>query len=246
MGMRSKEKGDKFEIVIEKLYNLISENERIEANVSRDVHLIGDDGTDNQFDIVYEYEHFGINYRVAIECKNWKNPINVINLRDFSYKLDRVGNINGIFISAESSFQDGGKKVAAWQGINLFKYDDFNRFISGQNEDYLLPDYTTIGDPFWMIMNRDGKNTLEKNSYLNCVYIFESRFFANDFYEKCLEKDDKFKVVGVSQKHLRELRFLVQKNRVKVKMFNAFAREYDEVNFHFWNLNEDDLEAYLR
>lgn len=96
MGMGSKEKGDKFEIVIEKLYNLISENERIEANVSRDVHLIGDDGTDNQFDIVYEYEHFGINYRVAIECKNWKNPINVINLRDFSYKLDRVGNINEI------------------------------------------------------------------------------------------------------------------------------------------------------
>lgn len=246
MGKNSKEKGDKFEIIVEKIYKLISENERIETKVARDVHLVGDDGTDNQFDIVYEYEHFGINYRVAIECKNWKNPINVISLRDFSYKLDRVGNINGIFISAESEFQNGGKKVAVWQGINLIKYDDLNRFISGQNEDYLLPDYMTIGDPFWMIMNKNGKNILEKNLHLNCIYIFESRYFANDFYEKCLERNDKFKVVGVSQKHLREIRSLLQENKLEVKMYNAFARGYDEQNFHFWDLNEEDLSAYLR
>lgn len=69
-----------------------------------------------------------------------------------------MGNINGIFISAESEFQDGGKKVAIWQGINLLKYNEFNHFISGQNEDYLLPDYNTIGDPFWMIMKGTSKN----------------------------------------------------------------------------------------
>lgn len=47
---------------------------------------------------------------MAIECKNWKNPINVGELRNFSYKLEHIGNINGIFISAESEFQDGAKK----------------------------------------------------------------------------------------------------------------------------------------
>lgn len=70
MKKSTKDKGDEFEIIIENLYKLISENERINAKIERDVHLIGDDGTDNQFDIIYEYEHFGTNYRVAIECKN--------------------------------------------------------------------------------------------------------------------------------------------------------------------------------
>lgn len=246
MKKSTKDKGDEFEIIIENLYKLISENERINAKIERDVHLIGDDGTDNQFDIIYEYEHFGTNYRVAIECKNWKYPINVANLRDFSYKLEHVGNINGIFISAESEFQDGGKKVAIWQGINLLKYNEFNRFISGQNEDYLLPDYNTIGDPFWMIMNRGGKNLLKQNSYLNCTYIFESKYFANDFHKRYLGNNSNFKVVGVSQKHLKEICYLVQKNKIKLKMYNAFARGYDEQKFHFWDLNENDLLTYIR
>lgn len=241
-----KEKGDSFEIIIEKIYRLLSENERINANIARNVHLIGEDGTDNEFDVLYEYEHFGINYRVAVECKNWKNPIDVSRLRDFSYKLKHVGNINGIFISAESEYQDGGKKVAAWQGINLIKYEDFNRFISGQNEEYLLPDYKTIGDPFWMIMNKRGKNILESNMCMNCIYIFESKYFAHDFHEKYLKMNDDYKVVGVSQKHLREINCFLQENKARVKMFNAFERGKDEEKFRFWDLSKEDLVSYLR
>ena len=82
-----------------------------------------------------------MNYRVAIECKNWKNPINVAELRNFSYKLEHIGNINGIFISAESEFQDGAKKVSSFNGIRLIRYNELHRFIKGQNDQYLIPDF---------------------------------------------------------------------------------------------------------
>lgn len=245
MSKSPQEKGSEFEKIIEKLYNLISENERIDAKVERSVHLIGDDGSDNQFDVIYEYEHFGVNYRVAIECKNWKNPITVSSLRDFEYKLKNVGNLNGIFISAESDFQDGSRKVSAYNGIQLIKYNEFNKFVSGQNEDYLFPDYKTIGDPFWMIMSKEGKNKLEQNLYLGCIYLFESKYFASDF-KKILRNNDKYRVVGVSQKHLKEIISLVKHNKLKVKMYNASAKKYDEQNFHFWDLSEEDLMEYMR
>lgn len=64
----------------------------------------------HEIDILYSYEHFGVNYKVAIECKNWKNPINVGELRNFSYKLEHIGNINGIFISQKVSFRMEQKK----------------------------------------------------------------------------------------------------------------------------------------
>lgn len=111
MNKASKEKGEKFEDIVEKICILIAHNERIKAKVEKRVPIIGDDGASHEVDILYSYEHFGVNYKVAIECKNWKNPINVGELRNFSYKLEHIGNINGIFISAESEFQDGAKNI---------------------------------------------------------------------------------------------------------------------------------------
>ena len=67
--------------------------------------------------------------------------------------MEHIGNINGIFISAESEFQDGAKKVSSYNGIRLIKYDELYKFINGEKGKYLVPDYKTIGDPFWMFMN---------------------------------------------------------------------------------------------
>ena len=107
----SKGKGAQFESIVEKIYTQFANNERIKVKVERNVPIIGNDGASHEIDILCSYEHFGLNFRVAIECKNWKNPINVSELRNFSYKLEHIGNINGIFVSAESEFQDGAKKV---------------------------------------------------------------------------------------------------------------------------------------
>ncbi len=76
--------------------------------------------------------------------------------------MEHIGNINGIFISAESEFQDGAKKVSSYNGIRLIKYDELYKFINGEKGKYLVPDYKTIGDPFWMFMNLNGKNSIEQ------------------------------------------------------------------------------------
>lgn len=248
MNDTSQVKGEKFESVVEEIYIQIANNERVKAKVEKRVPMIGDDGASHEIDVLYSYEHFGVSYRVAIECKNWKSPINVSELRNFSYKLEHIGNINGIFISAESEFQDGAKKVSSFNGIRLVKYDEFSRFINGQNDKYLIPDYKTIGDPFWMFMNSNGKNSIEQNLFLKeGLLLFENKYFAEQFQKHYLSTyGSNIKLVGVSQTHLKEIKSLKKQNKVSVKLFNQFTSDFDKKPYHFWDLDVMDIEMYIR
>lgn len=248
MNNASQVKGKNFESIVEKIYIQIANNERIKAKIEKRVPMIGADGASHEIDILYSYEHFGVSYRVAIECKNWKNPINVGELRNFSYKLDHIGNINGIFISAESEFQDGAKKVSSYHGIKLIRYDEYDRLINGQNDQYLVPDYKTIGDPFWIFMNLSGQNFIEQNSFLKeGILLFESKFFAEQFQNLCLSNyGSVIKLVGVSQPHLKEIISLKNKNKVTVKLFNQFTSDLNKIPYHFWDLDVKDIEMYIR
>ena len=55
----SKEKGDKFESIVEKIYIQIANNERIKAKVEKHVPIIGSDGASHEIDILYSYEQIG-------------------------------------------------------------------------------------------------------------------------------------------------------------------------------------------
>lgn len=248
MNNTSQLKGQKFESIVEKIYIQIANNERVKAKVEKRVPMIGDDGASHEIDVLYSYEHFGVNFKVAIECKHWKNPINVSELRNFSYKLNHIGNINGIFISAESEFQDGAKKVSSFNGIKLIKYDEFYRFINGQSHQYLVPDYNTIGDPFWMFMNLKGQSSIEQNLFLKeGILLFENKYFAEQFQKICLfNYGSNIKLVGVSQPHLKEIISLKNKNKVSVKLFNQFTSDCNSIPYHFWDLEIKDIEMYIR
>ncbi|WP_443656371.1 restriction endonuclease, partial [Faecalibacillus faecis] len=121
--MKSYSKGKEFEEIIEKVYKLIAKNERKNVKIEKNVLMIGKNNTKNEIDILLSYESFGTIYRVAIECKNWKKTIDVKELRNFAFKLELIENINGIFISANSDFQIGAKKVTEYKQIKLIKFN---------------------------------------------------------------------------------------------------------------------------
>lgn len=53
-------------------------------------------------------------------------------LRNFDYKLNHIAGISGIFVSAESEFQNGARKVSEYNGIKLVKYEDFAVFAMSE------------------------------------------------------------------------------------------------------------------
>ena len=232
-------KGDDFEKVVENICLLLSKKERINAEIQTKVKMVGDDGATHEIDVLYSFEHFGIFYQVGIECKNWKNSINVSELRNFDYKLKHIGGINGVFISAESEFQNGACKVSEYNGIKLIKYDEFDTFAMSEYTRYLKPDFNTIGDPFWMLMNTDGKTPIEKNSVLsNKILLFSSKKLAEDYKYKNFEQECNIIVVGVSQEHLKEIKNINEYNEIPVYLID-FTLEMAE-------LSQWDIGLYIR
>ena len=232
-------KGDDFEKVVENICLLLSKKERINAEIQTKVKMVGDDGATHEIDVLYSFEHFGIFYQVGIECKNWKNSINVSELRNFDYKLKHIGGINGVFISAESEFQNGACKVSEYNGIKLIKYDEFDTFAMSEYTRYLKPDFNTIGDPFWMLMNTDGKTPIEKNSVLsNKILLFSSKKLAEDYKYKNFEQECNIIVVGVSQEHLKEIKNINEYNEIPVYLID-FTLEMAE-------LGQWDIYLYIR
>lgn len=232
-------KGDDFEKVVENICGQLSKKERINTEIKTKVQMVGDDGATHEIDVLYSFEHFGICYKVGIECKNWKNPINVSELRNFDYKLNHIGGINGIFISAESEFQNGARKVSEYNGIKLVRYADFDIFAMSEYINYLKPDFKTIGDPFWMLMNTDGKTSLEQNCIKNStIVLFSSKKLAEDYKSKNFGPERSFIVVGVSQEHLKEIHQLHMNNDIRVYLID-FAQKIIE-------LNRWDIYLYIR
>ncbi|WP_461467282.1 restriction endonuclease [Parvimonas micra] len=232
-------KGDDFEKVVENIYLLLSKKERINAEIQTKVKMVGDDGATHEIDVLYSFEHFGIFYQVGIECKNWENPINIGELRNFDYKLNHIGGINGIFISAESEFQNGACKVSEYNGIKLIKYDDFDTFAMSEYTKYLKPDFNTIGDPFWMLMDTDGKTPIEQNSIAsNKILLFSSKKLAEDYKLNNFKKEFNIIVVGVSQGHLKEIQQFNVHNNIHVCLTD-FTKQSVE-------LNRWDIDLYIR
>lgn len=245
--MGNQQKGKDFEDVVKNLYEQIAQNDRIKAQIKTRVQVLGVDGATNEIDVLYSYEHLGLKYRVAIECKNWKKPVNVEELRNFSYKLNDIKNINGIFISADSGYQKGAKKVSEFNGIKIVKYSDFSNFISGEYEDYLSPDFEIIGDPFWMLMNKCGKNSIEQNLIDGTtVLLFESKKMVTEYKNMYFKSNDNIRVAGVSQDHLKELLRLQENKEINVSFLNIYKYKPGNHIFNFIPVDSSILQMYIR
>ncbi|MEK8128856.1 restriction endonuclease [Paenibacillus filicis] len=66
----------------------------------------------------WEFEMVGQKHRIAIECKNYTNDIQIGRIRDFFGVVYDIGNIKGIFVT-KKGYQSGAKSYADYYGISL-------------------------------------------------------------------------------------------------------------------------------
>lgn len=240
-------KGREFEITIQKIYKMIAKNERINASVARDVKLKGRNGLEEQFDVVYEYEYFGNRYRVAIECKNYNSKsIEKAQIYVFEKKIHNVGKLNGIFISKNAKFQSGAQTAANDIGVKILGLDDLDGYISGINEDFIIPNSETKGEPFWsIILNDKHANSVEK-LFGKTVFLFESKYFAEKYSELLFPyKNENLKIIGVSQELLKLVKSMNDDDRIDIKMFDLINSNLVKSDFSFKNLKREDISVYF-
>lgn len=113
-------RGTQYEILAQQVYQILLDFEWPGKNirVQHDIKLTGSSGQEHQIDVYWEYELGGVKNKVAIECKDYSNPLAIGKVRDFYGVLADLKDVKGIMI-ASNGFQKGAKEYAKSWGINL-------------------------------------------------------------------------------------------------------------------------------
>lgn len=146
--------GSNFESYVQYIYSTLLNLSGEKTQVSRRSTFKLPTGDSYEIDVYYEFVMVGVRHRVAIECKDWKRPVDQGKILEFHQKIKNIGNdIIGIVVS-RSGYQTGVKAVAARHNISLLTPEDLPslpELLGRQIKHSALHEPNLIGEPFWVI-----------------------------------------------------------------------------------------------
>lgn len=248
----SKIKGDQLEEFVHYVYSSLLQIEDRNAIVGKNVVIIGKSGAKNEFDVYYEFIKANIKHKVAIECKNHKEPVSKGKVSEFKGKLDELNNITGVMVSA-SGYQEGAKLYAKEHGILLLTDKDLpsiSIILAKQIQVMFLPDENTLGEPFWTLMeyknnqitgtytclppDKKGENIIK-----NIIPLFISKKSAETFLK--LSKYQDTAVRGVSQRQLKGILSFAGLHNIQFHM-SLFAPTSRTEQWPFMKLTSEEIQ----
>lgn len=177
---------------------------KVQGNITKERHEI---------DVYYQFEKAGVIHKVAIECKFTARPVEKADVMEFHGKLNDIGNIIGIMVS-KSGYQKGALNYGNSFNIELKTLEDLptlNLLTAEQVKATGLPTKGYMGEPFWMLMERDDDNvsgsffTLpDRHKGKRVIPLFFSKREAVQIWQKLPDKEQ-FAVRGIPQKTLNYL-----------------------------------------
>lgn len=110
--------GTEYELFVQSIYEQLHRAENvINPEIQHDIILTGKSGAKHQIDLYWEFMIAGIRHRVAIECKDYKDPVKKEKLAAFAMVLDDIpGNVHGIYATS-CGYQRGALQLAGSYGI---------------------------------------------------------------------------------------------------------------------------------
>lgn len=223
---QQKSSGHDFESYVQYVYSTLlnSRGERIQVSRRTTFRLPG--GESYEIDVYYEFYKAGVRHRVAIECKDWKRPIDQGKILEFHQKIKNIGNdVVGVVIS-RSGFQSGVETVAARHNVLLLTGDDLPslaQLLGQQIISNALHEPGLVGEPFWVIARRSGEpDGLSDGTYYSAKFeegitipLFVSKHYA-DLYLRNLSDRDLWDVFGLPQYKLKVFLSLVKLGRPRL------------------------------
>ena len=114
-------KGSEYELFVKAVYECLNHADGLsDAQIQHDVKLVGAAGVEHQIDVFWTFKLGGVNYKVAVECKDYNRHVSKEKIEAFHSILHDIGNIHGIFAS-KMGFQNGAILYAQKYGIQLME-----------------------------------------------------------------------------------------------------------------------------
>lgn len=115
-------KGKLFELLVARIEDAKKKNPNI--IVRQDVNLESKEGNKRQFDALIESELNEYKITIAIESKEYTNPVGVDKLGEFKSKCDSVNQVDKMIFTSISGYSKPAIKYAEANGIELVNISD--------------------------------------------------------------------------------------------------------------------------
>jgi hypothetical protein len=220
---------EQFEERVKHIYSVLLNLKGERVSVSRDVKLIGRNGSIHQFDVYYEFSKAGVNHRVAIECRDKSRPLVKDAVMAFHSKVSDIPGLLGLMVSAKG-YQSGAKKFAIDNGIIALTMDELpgvGALLAMRLENVTCPTRDSVGEPFWSIYEIDADGEANGNPYGK--YVNEQHgallFFSKKLCEEFLAGETvgvqaRNRVFGLTQPNLRS--FIMMADCFAAKFYLVF------------------------
>lgn len=211
----SKNTGQDFESYVQYVYSTLLNLRGEKTQVSRRTTFKLPTGDSYELDVYYEFIRVGVRHRVAIECKDWKRPVDQGKILEFHQKIKNIGNdVVGIVVS-RSGYQAGVEMVAARHNISLLTADDLPslpELVGRQIKNSALHEPDLIGEPFWIIAESShAEDNLSTGNYYApriegsaIIPLFISKKHAEMYLSHIAERES-WAVFGMPQYKLKVL-----------------------------------------
>jgi len=118
--MQNKAKWKSFEEYVAEIQKHLSPNAVVEKNKS----IIGKSGVERQLDITVTGKIGQFEYFIVIDCKDWKNKVDINDVGSFADLVEDVSANKGALVCSGGGFTAGALKRAKEKGINLYNAID--------------------------------------------------------------------------------------------------------------------------
>ncbi len=160
--------GEEYERFVQDVYRVLNANDGLsDVVVQHNVKLKGI-SREHQIDVYWQFSYGTVTYRVAVECKDYKNPVTAEKIEAFRSTLLDIGNIQGIFAS-RNGFQSGAQQVAKAYGIQLMQIreplaSDWNGYIKDIYINYIFRSILNVHPIISVDLDWAEKNKIDKVS----------------------------------------------------------------------------------
>lgn len=114
-------RGREYELLVKEICGYLSRAEGLsDVQIQHNVFLFGAAGVKHQIDVLWSFTKNGVPYRVAVECKDYKNHVSKEKIAAFHSILLDIGNIYGI-LASKMGCQSGAKEYARKYGVHLLE-----------------------------------------------------------------------------------------------------------------------------
>ena len=115
-------KGKDYEIFVQKLQQALLNSEKLtkqnNIEIERNKKIIDNSRIEREFDLYWEYELAGIEYKTVIECKNYKSKIKIGEIDALMGKIKDIPDLKPVF-ATKTGYQKGAETKARHNKIDL-------------------------------------------------------------------------------------------------------------------------------